>query len=139
GGVPARPKFIPEFRGHLISARVTSIADGKVASGVDCFLSFPSSPFGLSVAKTDSNGIVSFEVNNYYGPGEIIIQASRDITSSYRVDVLTAFAGETGVRAIPFFSLTTKEEMALSTSTVAMQAQHIYVADSIRWFNTTAL
>ncbi|MEP7373363.1 MAG: hypothetical protein ABI675_08195 [Chitinophagaceae bacterium] len=136
GIVPATSRFMPEFKGHLISAKVTRIADGKVVRGIDCFLSFPSSPFGLSVAKTDSNGIVSFEVSGYYGPGEIIIQASHETTSSYRVDVLIPFAEDNPLQQIPFFSMTRKEEMDLTSRSIAMQAQNIYVADSLRRFYT---
>jgi hypothetical protein len=139
GSAATTSKFIPELRGHLISAKVTNIPDGKVAPGVDCFLSFPSNPFGLSVAKTDSNGIVSFEANDYYGPGEIIIQASREITSNYRVDVLTPFAGENPVGQLPYFSLVKKQEIALTDRSIAMQAQNIYMADSLRHFITPVL
>ena len=90
----------------------------KPAPGVDCFLSFPSTPFGFSVAKTDTKGIAYFEVKNYYGPGEIIIQAGREITSSYRVDVLTPFADEDQFRQMPFFSLPQKEEPGLTAKSI---------------------
>jgi hypothetical protein len=91
---PLAPGFMPELNGHLIAARITNSADGKVAPGVECFLSFPSTPFGFAVAKSDPQGVAYFEVKNYYGPGEIIIQAGREMTSKYRVDVLTPFVEE---------------------------------------------
>ena len=34
-------KFLPEYRGHFITAKVTKLTDGKVAADVECFLSFP--------------------------------------------------------------------------------------------------
>jgi hypothetical protein len=132
---PVTHSFIPEFAGHLIAARVTNIADGKLAPGVDCSISFPSTPFGFSVAKTDNNGVAYFEVKNYYGPGEIIIQAGRDLTSRYRVDVLTPFADEGQFRQMPSFLLAQKAEPVLTAKSIAMQAQNIYVADSIRRFS----
>jgi len=136
---PAAPGFMPEFAGHLLAARVTNIADGRPAAGVDCFLSFPSNPYGFSVAKTNSKGVAYFEVKNYYGPGEIIIQAGREITSGYRVDVLTPFADEGQSRPMAFLSLPRKEEPGLTEKSISMQAQNIYVADSIRRFSPPLL
>lgn len=136
---PAAPGFIPEFAGHLLTARVTNIADGKSAAGVDCFLSFPSNPYGFSVAKTDNKGIARFEVKKYYGPGEIIIQAGREVNSSYRVDVLTPFAEEGRFQQMAVLSLPRKEEPGLTAKSIAMQTQNIYVADSIRRFSSPVL
>ncbi|MGZ8558326.1 MAG: hypothetical protein ACXWWC_08335, partial [Chitinophagaceae bacterium] len=127
-------KFLPEYRGHLITAKVTNAGDGRAAAGVSCFLSFPGSPFGLYVAISDSTGMVSFDVKNYYGPGEIIVQAGYETTNSYKVDILTAFADEYNQGQLPFFSLAKTEEKNLSDKSIAMQAQNIYVPDSIRRF-----
>lgn len=133
------PKFIPEYRGHLITAKVTSAIDGKVAVDMDCFLSFQRSPFGFYAARTDSTGIVQFDVKDYYGQGEIIVQASRDTLSHYRVDILTPFAEEYQPARLPFFSFTKREEKNLTGKSIAMQAQNIYAADSIRRFRPPLL
>ena len=103
------------------------------------FFLFQPALLDFHVAKTDNKGMVYFDVKNYYGPGEIIIQASREITSSYRVDVLTPFAEEIQFQQIPFFSLAQKEEVSLTDKSIAMQAQNIYAADSIRRFNPPVL
>lgn len=136
---PATPKFIPEYRGHLITAKVTNTTNGKVAPNVDCFLSFSGSPFGFYVTRTDSNGMAYFDVKDYYGPGEIIVQASREITSAYRVDILTPFAEEQQPGRLPFFSLVKKDGKDIIAKSIAMQTQNIYVADSIRRFNPPVL
>ena len=136
---PAAPKFIPEYRGHLITAKVTNSTDGRAASNVDCFLSFSGSPFGFYVTRTDNKGMAYFDVNNYYGPGEIIVQASRDIASAYRVDILTPFADEQQPGRLPYLSLVKKEEKNLTAKSIAMQAQNIYAVDSIRRFNPPVL
>jgi hypothetical protein len=136
---PATPKFMPEYRGHLITAKITNVNDGKAAVDVECFLSFPGNPFGFCAAKTDSKGMVYFDVKNYYGPGDIIIQAGRDTINNYRVDILTAFADDHQLGRLPFFSIAKKEENNLTGKSIAMQVQNIYVADSIRRFNPPAL
>lgn len=136
---PTTPKFMPEYRGHLITAKVTAVNDGKAAVDIECFLSFPGNPFGFCAAKTDSNGMVYFDVKNYYGPGDIIIQAGRDTTNNYRVDILTPFADDHQLGRLPFFSIAKKEENNLIGKSIAMQVQNIYVTDSIRRFNPPAL
>jgi hypothetical protein len=130
----AASEFLPEYRGHLITAKITNAGDGKVAAEVNCFLSFPGSPVGLYVAKSDSNGMVRFDVKNYYGPGEIIVQAGYETNNRYRVDILTPFAGEYNSDQLPFFSLPKTEEEKLADKSIAMQVQNIYIADSIRRF-----
>ncbi|HKZ65560.1 MAG TPA: hypothetical protein VJ111_04360, partial [Chitinophagaceae bacterium] len=136
---PAIPRFMPEYSGHLITAKVTAVNNGKAAVDVECFLSFPGSPFGFCAAKTDSKGMVYFDVKNYYGPGDIIIQAGRDTTNNYRVDILTPFADDYQLVRLPFFSFAKKEEKKLTGKSIAMQVQNIYVADSIRRFNPPVL
>jgi len=118
----------------LISAKVTNATDGKEAANVHCFLSFSGSPFGFYIATSDSNGVALFDVKDYYGPGEIIVQAGNESTNSYRMDILTPFADEYKPGRLPFFSLQKSEEKNLSDKSIAMQAQNIYVADSIRRF-----
>ena len=128
------PEFIPEHRGHLITAKITNISNGKAAAGVDCCLSFSGSPFGFYVARSDSNGLTQFDVKNYFGPGEIIVQTIHEPVNSYRVDILTPFAGEYKPGKLPFFTLNKTEKSNLADKSIAMQAQNIYVADSIRRF-----
>ena len=137
--MPGIQKFIPEYRGHLITAKITNANDGKIAANVDCFLSFSGSPFGFYVAKTDSNGIVYFDAKDYYGPGEIIIQAGHEIVNNYRVDVLTPFTDERVFRLPPLFTIGKNNEKWLTEKSIAMQAQNIYVADSLRKFNPPLL
>jgi hypothetical protein len=134
-----KPKFIPEYRGHFIAARVTEAGNGKVAGDVECFLSFPGNPYGFYAARTDEKGMVYFDAKSYYGAGEIIVQAGRDTVSKYRVDILTPFAEDFTLRHLPYVSLAKKMEQNLLNKSIAMQAQNIYGGDSIRRFNAPAL
>lgn len=133
-------KFIPEYRGHLVTAKITNVINGNPAGDIECFLSFAGSPYGFYAAKTDNMGMVRFDVKNYYGPGEIVIQAGHDTTNNYRVDVFTPFADEYESPELPFGGvLTKKEERLLTGKSIAMQAQNVYVTDSIRQFHQPVL
>lgn len=132
-------RFLPEENGHLVIARITNLADGKPAKNINCFLSCPGSPFGFYTAKTDNKGMVQFEVRNYYGPGEIIVQAGQDTVTRYQADILTPFADEFNQRYIPSLSFEQGNENGLTDKSIGMQAQNIFLADSIRKFDQPAL
>lgn len=132
------PKFIPEYRGHLITVKVTKAIDGQAAGDVECFLSFQGNPFGFYAARTDNKGMVYFDVKNYYGPAEIIVQTG-DTTNIYKVDILTPFTDEYQKSNLPFLSLMKKKERNLVGKSIAMQAQNIYAIDSIRRFDPPVL
>ena len=133
------PKFIPEQNGHLITAKVVNAADKSVAKNVDCFLSSP----GLSICflymqrQTNAESCSLMQIR-YFGPGEVIVQAGRDSVNRYQVDVLTPFAEEHVQSRAPPFTLEKRREKDLLDKSIAMQAQNIYFADSIRKFNPPA-
>lgn len=133
------PLFIPEYAGHLVTVKVTDVTSGKPAANVNCFLSYPTSPFGLSVAKTNSEGIGYFNARDYYGPGEIIAQVGGADSGSYRIDILTPFSDDPFFGQPPTLALTKKEELKLTGKSIAMQTQNVYVVDSIRRFSPPAL
>lgn len=132
-------RFLPEENSHLVIARITNPADGRPVKNINCFLSSPGSPFGFYTAKTDDKGMVRFDVSNYYGPGEIIIQAGQDTVSRYQADVLTPFADEFNQRYIPSLSFEQGNENGLTDKSIGMQAQNIFLADSIRNFDQPVL
>lgn len=137
--MPGMQKFIPEYRGHLITAKVSNASNGKVAANIDCFLSFQANSFGLCMAKTDNNGIARFDVKDYYGQGEIVVQPNRTNDSIYRIDILNPFSDDHLSRRLPYFSLLKKDEEKFARKSIAMQTQNIYWVDSIRRFNPPVL
>lgn len=126
--------FVPEYRGHLITGKVTKKATGQPAAGIDCFLSFPAAPFGFYAAKSDSKGMVYFDVKNYFGPGDIIPQAYAEDTTTYRIDIATPFADQYADFLQPPLYFKDEQEEGLLSRSIAMQAQNVYSTDSIKKF-----
>jgi len=133
------PKYIPEENGHIVTARVVKINDKSPAKNINCFLSSPGYPFVFCISRTDDRGIVQFDAKKYFGPGEVVVQAGQDSVNRYQVDVLTPFADEHADTRVPSFIPEKKSENDLLDKSIAMQAQNIYLADSIRKFNPPAL
>ncbi|TMI72965.1 MAG: hypothetical protein E6H09_08235 [Bacteroidetes bacterium] len=139
GNAKTSIRFMPEYNGHIISGRVVNITTGKAVAEADCSLTVPSSPFGFYVSRSDSTGVVKFEVKNYYGPGDIIAQVDAPNKNNYRVDFYSPFADEPSSFILPAFSLPASYEDILLQKSIAMQAQNIYKGDSIRRFSLPQL
>ncbi len=123
-----------EYNGHVITALVTDNNEQPVPN-INCYLTVPSSPPGLFIARTDSKGYVRFTVKKYYGPGEIIVQPVSEDNRTFRVYVQTPFSTDPARKQVPVFQLTKDHERLLLQKNLAMQVQNIYTGDSIRRFN----
>ena len=127
-------KFLPEYNGHLISATIKD--HGKAVSQSNAFLSIPGHPFGFYVSKTDTNGLVQFEIKNYYGNGYIIAGPQTQTDSFYKVDILSPYSGSTtGKRSLPYTLSTGMKEQLLNRS-INMQVQNIYSGENLKKFTT---
>lgn len=132
--LPARP-LIPELKGHLVTGRVVRKSDGSPVPGELCYLSAPGYPYDLESARSDRQGWVSFEVDNYYGPGEIVVKAASDSAAYFRIDILSPYSEAALQRTYlpPVLNKTWTTD--LQQRSVAMQALNIYRADSLRRFS----
>ncbi len=129
-------KFLPEYQGQIISGRVFNNSNGNLVADADCFLSVPSSPFGLYMTRSDKSGVARFDVKNYYGPNEIIGQVSEKDKKLYRIELMSPFAGESPGLNLPPFFLSKENENELLRKSIGMQTQNIYIPDSMRRFTT---
>ncbi|HEX7847496.1 MAG TPA: hypothetical protein VF476_16965 [Chitinophagaceae bacterium] len=124
--------FTPEYNGHFITGKVVSTNDGSPAANMDCFLTTPSTPFGFHIARSDSMGIVRFEVKNYYGPGEVIGQVVGP--GNYKIEFFNPFTEQASSLDLPEFAVSPTDEELLLQKNISMQAQNIYHGDSLRKF-----
>lgn len=115
-----------ERSGQVVTARVTNTRTSKPAENVQVYLSIPATPSKLFTAVTDSNGLAQFRVNNFYGPGELIVQTNSRVDSFYKVDILTPFAELPLEQALPPLTIPSSLQQALVNNSISMQAQYIY-------------
>lgn len=127
--------FQPERTGHYITARVTDSRNNQPAKNIQAFLSIPGSRNKLYTGVSDENGLVRFDVKDHFGAGEVILQLNQAKDSMYRVELQSPFAETFAPASVkPVFRLSPNWEESLVNYSIGMQAQHIYVADSIRRF-----
>lgn len=133
---PARKSamLVPELKGHIVTGRVLRKSDDSPVRGELCYLSAPGYPFDLESARSDGQGWVYFEIDNYYGPGEIVVKAASDSARFFRVDISSPFVTETLHETYSPLRLSAAWAEELQKRSVAMQALNIYRADSLRRF-----
>jgi hypothetical protein len=128
-------KFLPEYNGHLITGIIKDTRDGKPVSDLNALLSVPGHPFGFYASKSDNNGLVQFEVKNYYGNGVIFARPGIQNDSFYKVEILSPFAeANPGEKHLPYVLKAESKEQLLDRS-IGMQVQNIYSGDVLKSFD----
>lgn len=142
GGHSTNRYMMPEYDGHIITARVTNTWNQQPAAGIKCALSIPAAvPFGFYLATSDSSGIARFNVKRYYGPGSVILKTfSEADQGNYKVEILTPF-----INNIPRNSfdgvlwVNQSDSFDLRRRSIAVQAMNNYHAQQLSSFRLPAL
>ncbi|HEX8425933.1 MG2 domain-containing protein [Hymenobacter sp.] len=98
---------LPELYGPLVQARVLQEGTNRPSSGVVTYLSVPSRLTRLTNGISNADGVVQFELSDFYGSKDVVVQAHSQQNNNYRVELLPAFSGQYAARAVaPFVPLT---------------------------------
>ncbi|OQP50845.1 hypothetical protein A4H97_03190 [Niastella yeongjuensis] len=127
-------EYVPEFDGHIISCQVKN-NDHTVAAGstTDAWLSIPGIPLQFYNSRASDKGKIFFDVRDYYGQNEIIIQTD-NTDSNAHVDVMNPFSEKYSDALLPPFSLPVVAQNSLNEQSVGMQVLNTYKADKLSQF-----
>jgi hypothetical protein len=128
-------KFLPEINGHLVTGIVKDSRYDKPAADIHAYLSVPGYPYGFYTSQSNANGIVQFNIKNYYGNGRIIAQPGIEMDTFYKVEILKPFAETVAEKTYPYYELSEYTREQLLRRSIGMQAQNIYLGDSLRNFS----
>ncbi|MCB2408657.1 hypothetical protein [Hymenobacter lucidus] len=96
-------KFYPETSGHWIQGKLTKSATGQPAPNVPVYLSSPSRQARLYNCISKPDGTIQFEMRDFYGPKEIIVQNNTQLDSSYRAEIYSPFSAQYAAgQVVPF-------------------------------------
>ncbi|WP_315820031.1 hypothetical protein [Paraflavitalea speifideaquila] len=127
-------QYIPEFTGHFISGMITHGNDGTPVKETKTYLSIAGTKLQFYPVHSDRDGNVRFDVRNYYGPGEIIIQTEDQQDSSYHVDIQNPFSDKyIGHEPIPL-NVSPALEQTLTEGSINMQVQNAFYSDRLTQF-----
>jgi hypothetical protein len=115
-------KFLPEFRGQIVSATVTD-TEGKPQSGALVYLSVPSKVIRLYPSRSNDRGELNFELHDYYGSRQVVAQAA-DSTNVVTIQSPLASAFASYLPAP--FSLSSSSEQNLTARSISMQVRDVY-------------
>ncbi len=85
-------QFVPENEGLVISGKLTDKKTGLGDNNVTAWLTVPGENFVLSNSTSNTNGTIKFNVQNFYGSNQIIVQINNQTNSSYNIDLVNEYS-----------------------------------------------
>ncbi|OOQ59076.1 hypothetical protein [Mucilaginibacter pedocola] len=124
-------KYLPEFNGHMITARVTDSAK-NAAKDVIAYLAIPGKRVQMYAAKSDANGTLLFNTKEFYGAGEVVVQTNTERDTTHRIEVLNPFSEQFAKTRLPTLELLPYTQAALQQQSLGAQVQTIYAANKLK-------
>jgi hypothetical protein len=127
--IPAK-SFAPEFRGHIITGKVTNKNDSS-SHGVLTYLSTPGKIINLYPSRSDAQGLVIFEPSEFFGQHKLILQAEPKLSKAVNLEILSPFASTFSKRKANPYILNPELENLFLDRSVSMQVQDVYYEETI--------
>jgi hypothetical protein len=129
---PASFSFLPEYTGHIISAKIVNAENGAPAKNIMTYLGIPGKRVQLYTSQSDSLGRLLYETKDFYGTGEVIAQTNELVDSTYRIDVISPFSEQYSKTTLPKFEFNTAGSNALKDHSIGIQVLNIYAGNLIK-------
>ncbi|GAB3689361.1 Plug domain-containing protein [Spirosoma flavus] len=127
---PALRSFLPEPNGLIVQGKVTNPETGKPVPNIMTYLSTPGRPTRLYVFRSDADGRVRYELQDFYGPKSLIAQTNPE-DSLNKLTIESPFSTSLSTNRLPEISLNESHTAQLQNRSVAMQVQSTYWGDEI--------
>jgi hypothetical protein len=116
--------FIPEVNGHLITGVIGERKEHD--RGIFAYMGSPGKivrPYG---AWSNAAGEVLFDVKNFYGPRQLILQVKADSAKRFSLKIDNPFSTLNSSQNFPELVWNKKRKDALVSRSIAMQVQDIF-------------
>jgi hypothetical protein len=124
---PAAHTYLPEFNGHWLTGKVTHKAKGSPASGVVTYLASPGKEIRFYNFKSDAAGLVRYELKNFYGARDIVLQTDFNRDSTYHFEVFNPFSEKYSTTSkLPVLGLSEELQHEITLRHVNTQVQHAF-------------
>ena len=117
--------YVPEVRTHIVSAKVGR-PDGTPVSNLLTYLSSPAKLVGLNGSRSNQDGELTFEIQDFWGSRKLILQPITDSDSMYSFSINDPFSKSHGTFSVRPFSITSAARKNLSERSLAMQVHDIH-------------
>ena len=126
--------FLPEFNGPIILAKITNTLTNTPAKNIMTYLAIPGKKVQMYTSYSDSLGHLLFNMKDFFGPGEIVIQPNTLIDTTFRIDVANPFSEQYAKIALPRLNISAGMQTAIEDQSLNMQVQNIYSSTKLRQF-----
>ena len=122
--------FIPEVNGPIVQGTVNDPASGAPLPDKLAYLSVPGKPIRLYVSRSNPDGRVQFELQDFYGSRSLIVQTSPQ-DSLAKLTILPPFIDTPAATPLPTPVVPESHAESLINRSVAMQVQSTYWGDRV--------
>jgi hypothetical protein len=130
--------YLPEMEGTVVTGKVYNKTTGLPAEKITTYLSVPGLDFRFSVAESNSTGELLFNIKNFYGSSELIVQTDRRVDSNYRLNITQPFSAKTSHHSNQPMVLNKKWKDQLQNRSIYTQAENIYFKQVKQQFSFAA-
>lgn len=131
--------FPPEYNGAIISGKVVDTRTGAApAKKIQLYLSVPGTRTQFTSSIPDSTGRVRFELKDFCGGQEIIVQTKPE-DSLVRVDIANPFSDHYSETLLRPVERTTYDPAVLTDKNVAVQVLNRYAGVRLKQFRFPAV
>ncbi|MDP4256627.1 MAG: hypothetical protein Q8937_00210 [Bacteroidota bacterium] len=127
--------FIPEYKGAIIMGKVVDPQTGKGGSGIQSYLSVPGTRTQFTTSLSDGEGVVKFEMPDFYGGRQIVVQTSPSTDRVYNMDIANPFSEEKTYTPLLPFAMEQSSGQTLSDRSVAVQVVNRFGGERLRRFD----
>ncbi|MES2732937.1 MAG: hypothetical protein V4714_14380 [Bacteroidota bacterium] len=116
---PIQPNLyphLPEHGGHFIVGKVIKRATGLPVRNADAYLAAPEKNVRLFISRSDSSGRIRFEMKDFNGSKEIVVQTNPLQDSTNRIEISSPFSDQYAAYPLPAFTLDKNEPIQLRPS-----------------------
>lgn len=126
--------FLPEYKGHIVTAKIVNTQTGAPAANILTYIGIPGKRVQVYTSQSDSLGHLMYSTKDFYGPGEIVAQTNTAIDTTYRVDILNPFSEQYSKTALPKFEFAEGMQNTLQAHSLSTQVLNIYSGNNIKRF-----
>ena len=133
-------KYIPEFRGELISGKIIDKVSKKIVPNINVSISIPGKDYIFKVSKTNKKGIFNFNIDKTYNSSDATIEIDDSNRESYQI--IVDKKDSIDYRGVNFsnFRLLKKDKNAIEQRIIHNQIENAYNTikqDSLIKYSTT--
>lgn len=118
--------YIPENQGHLITGKITNETTGKPAEDVLVYLSVPGRRVQVYGCRSDAQGLVHFNMDNFFGPSQVVLQTNTTEDTIYRLQIFSPFSDEYAGGELPRLTVSEESGDELAQANLHMEIENAY-------------